>query len=114
MEDISGNMITSGKRYEVRNKQPDEWRRQVLPVPATVVPANGVAQVQVQPQRLFKGKRLSLTQTDGAGAFVTGCRIADLKIGQNSQFVAAGNQPVECYKPEAVSSYVDLDDADIG
>ena len=107
-------MITSRRTVGVQEQAYTKWRRQILPIPATVVPAGGTATIQVQPQRLFKGKKLSLVATDGAGVTAIGAQVTDVKIGQNSQFVSSGNVAVEVFAPDSVSSYVDLDDADIG
>lgn len=98
----------------VEDRDPNTVRRQVCPVPATVVAAGGVATVTVQPQRLFATKRVSLSQNDGAGAAVVGALVTDIRVGQSSQFVAAGNIPVDSFRPDAVNAFVDLDDADIG
>ena len=104
-----------GRRSVIVQDQPQNGsRRQVCPVPSVTVPAGDTAQVQVAPQRLFKTERISLSQTDAAGAAVTGCIVTDVKVGQNSQFAASGNIPVDSFRPDAVSAFVDLDTADIG
>lgn len=106
--------IRARRSVMVQDQPQTGSRRQVCPVPSVSVPAGGTAQVQVAPQRLFKTERISLSQTDAAGAAVTGCLVTDVRVGQNSQFAAAGNIPAESFRPDAVSAFVDLDTADIG
>ena len=100
----------------VEDQPYSKWRRQMLPVPSVnLTAAGGVGSVQVQPQRLFKGKKITIQTLDTAtGAAATGVVITSVKIGQNEQFVADGDIPSVVFAADAVSSFVDLDDANIG
>lgn len=80
-------------------------RLDYLPLPivtngaATSIGAGLTVQIRLQPQVPFKPKRLS---TPGAA----GLFIADILVGNASQFVASGEIPVECFSPTA--TYVNL------
>jgi hypothetical protein len=64
-------------------------RRQVLPLPSSgSIAAGGTATVNAQPQRPFRVERLVVP------AGLAGLLITDIKVGQESQFVAPGE--IDC------------------
>jgi len=74
----------------------------------TPIPPGGTAQIISLPQVPFKGTRL-VVPSDIAGLFL----ILDLRVGKNSQFVAAGAVPARVYAENGVSVTMSLDTAQV-
>ncbi len=70
------------------------------------VPANTVAEIEVKPQVLFKGKRLAVANSI-AKAFV----IIDIKVGTAAQLAATGDMSAEAFTALAVDTKMEFDTA---
>lgn len=75
---------------------------------ATTIAPGATAQIIQSPQVPFKGSRL-VVPSDIAGLFL----ILDLRVGKNSQFVAAGAVPARVYAENGVSVTLSLDTAQV-
>jgi hypothetical protein len=93
----------------VRRATRGKRRRLLVPIPTTVIAAATTTEISILPQRLFKTKRVSIP-SNVSDDF----RLGDIKIGQSSQYGAAGAVPATCMSEVAVDSDVDFDSADIG
>lgn len=71
---------------------------QPLPIPETAIVASGTVDVPTFPQRGFKPHRLVVPSTLGP-LF----KINDIKVGQETQYVASGTIYAECFSEVAVS-----------
>lgn len=89
---------------------PTVIRRQVLPIPATSVPASGTVTVTLQPQRSFRVERLILGSTVSPSQIV----VSDISVGAERQFVAAGDVPISAFSPDAVGTQLRGDTAQPG
>lgn len=85
-------------------------RRQILPIPATDVPANGSVVITLQPQRAFRVERLVLASTVSP----TQCVVSDISVGASRQFVSAGDVPLAAFSPDAVGTGLRGDTASPG
>lgn len=97
------------KAIMVRKQKRTRRRRLIVPIPVTNIAAGGTAEVTIQPQRLFKTRRMIFPS-----AVADNFRLTDIKVGQQSQFAAAGDVPAGCFSEVTVDGYVDFDTADIG
>ena len=77
--------------------------RKILPIPETVIAASAETTIQVEPQELFKAKRLVIQTANAADFLITG-----LEVATESQFAAAGVVPGEVFAPNAFDCYIDL------
>jgi hypothetical protein len=84
-------------------------RRLVSGVPSTVVTSGSVADITIQPQELFRIERI-IVPSDIAFSFI----FTDIKVGQASQLVAAGQLPCGAFTEVAVDSYVSFATANVG
>ncbi len=75
----------------------------------TAVGPGATVDIPARPQVKFRGTRLSVPSSI-AQAFL----IEELKVGRNSQFVAAGAQSAETFKDTATSDNVAMDTCDPG
>lgn len=82
---------------------PNRLGQQALGLGTTALTANGSATVTLTPQLPFKPYRLSTT--------ATGVRIDDIRVGNASQFVAAGSIPAEVFGPTAIGTRLKGDTA---
>jgi hypothetical protein len=80
----------------VAHEMPDVARRQISPIPATLVPPGGTASVSFRPQRPIRIERLVLDAATVQGVFLT-----DLLIGADPQFVNAGAVPISVFQAQA-------------
>lgn len=104
LRNIDPNAVALVKRRQQRR------RRQILGLSSTVaIPAGGSLIVQAQPQRDFRVERIIIPSSI-ASAF----QIDDAKVGQNSQFIAAGSLPGETFTEVAIDAYVHFDTANLG
>jgi hypothetical protein len=71
---------------------------QPLPIPETSFTASQTQDVQAFPQRGFKPHRLVIPSTLGPNF-----KVNDLKVGQETQYVASGTVYGECFSEVAVS-----------
>ena len=83
-------------RGVLRPIQPMRLHDLPLPILRTTIPAGETELVQLQPQLPFKPYRLSIPSVISGGL-----TIEDVKVGNASQFVAAGSIPVECFDTDA-------------
>lgn len=83
-------------RKVIRNVMPSRLHDLPLPVTPSLVPANGSMTIRLQPQLPFKPYRLSIPSSISAQLLIT-----DVLVGNASQFVAAGEIPVECFDTDA-------------
>ena len=85
-------------------------RRQMLGmVSAGAVAVGASALIQAQPQRDFRVERITIPSSI-ASSFL----LDDAKVGQNSQFIAAGSLPGETFTEVAIDNYVHFDTANLG
>jgi len=108
------NQIVSGEEisgYEIgaRRIPATRKRRLVSGVPSTSVNAASVADITTQPQELFMIERITVP-SDIAFFFI----FTDIKVGQRSQLVSAGQLPCGAFTEVAVDSYVHFDTASVG
>lgn len=89
---------TRPTRGVFRPVQPKRLSDLPLPINPEVVPAGGDRLFALQPQLPFKPYRLSIPSVISGGLF-----IEDVKVGNASQFVAAGAIPVECFDTDATN-----------
>jgi hypothetical protein len=75
----------------------------------TAVGPGATVDIPARPQVKFRGTRLSVPSS-----IATAFLIEDLKVGRNSQFVAAGAQSAETFKDTATSDNVAMDTCDPG
>lgn len=85
-------------------------RRQILPIPATAVPAGGQATVTLQPQRAFRVEKLVLSSTSVPSSVV----VSDISVGAERQFVSAGDVPLSAFTADAVGTGLRGDTAQPG
>lgn len=80
----------------VIDEVPQIGRRQIAPIPQTVVPANGSVTVEFRPQRPIRVERLVIDGTSLNGIFLD-----DFLIGAEPQFVNSGSVPASTFAPTA-------------
>jgi hypothetical protein len=93
----------------VIKKPPQKSRVQSIGFNAKGIAPGDTVDIPARPQVKFRGTRLSVP-TSIASSFL----IEDLKVGRNSQFVAAGAQSAETFKDTATSDNIATDTADPG
>lgn len=101
--------IADPKAVSVRTRKQSRRRRWLIPIPTTTLAASASAEVTIQPQRLVKPKRIIIPSSIADDFDFT-----DIKVGQQSQFVAGGEVPAACLVETSVDAYVDFDTANIG
>jgi hypothetical protein len=81
----------------LRRKKPTGQFEQPLPIPPTSFLVGQALDIELRPQRTFEAQRLVIDST-----IAPFFRILDLKIGQNTQFVASGALPASIFSEVAV------------
>jgi hypothetical protein len=94
---------------EIVRQSPTMRRRLVSGVPSTLVTSGSVADITIQPQEMFRIERI-IVPSDIAFSFI----FTDIKVGQASQLVAAGQLPCGAFTEVAVDSYVSFATANVG
>jgi len=86
------------------------WRESVVGIDsgATTIAAGASRTIIVQPQVPFRAERFMVSSAI-AGSFV----IDDIKVGKNSQFLAAGSVPGTAFSELAVGAGLHLDTAEV-
>ncbi len=77
--------------------------------PTAAIASLATLAVQIQPQRTFKPKLLSVPSS--IALFFA---LDDVKVGQDSQFATSNQVPCECFSEVAVNAEIDWDTANIG
>jgi hypothetical protein len=95
---------------EVRTVAENKQRLFPIGFQALAVAASANTAPQAQPQAIFRGERLMLEPTATAPNF----DLTDVKVGTDSQFVAAGNLFGAGFSPTAIGSRMMLDTAQPG
>ena len=90
---------TAGTR--VARDEGDVMRRQIAPLPDTVIPAGATVQISFRPQRPIRIERLVIDGTVAAGGSVGGVFLTDILIGAEPQLVNSGAIPVSVFAPTA-------------
>lgn len=85
----------------VARDEGDVMRRQIAPLPVTVIPAGTTIQVNFRPQRPIRIERLVLDGTVAAGGSIAGVFLTDILIGAEPQLVNSGGIPVTVFQPTA-------------
>jgi hypothetical protein len=98
----------AGGSAMVRSESPTESRQLVIGLQSLAVPAGATVTVVTRPQILFRPTRL-VVPSAVAPAFT----IDDIKVGNKSQFVAAGPVPAEAFSQTAFSTPLKIDTAQI-
>jgi hypothetical protein len=73
------------------------------------VPPGGSQDIEVKPQVIFRGERLAIP-----ASIVANFRVADIKVGKDSQLAAVGEMPAECFSNLSVGVRMQLDTAEPG
>lgn len=92
-----------------RPKQRNNVFEQPLPIPRTSVGAGLSADIELRPQRLFRSERLVVPSTIAPFFDIT-----DVKIGQQTQFVASGALPATIFSEVGVGVRLKGDTANLG
>jgi len=92
-----------------RPKERNNVFEQPLPIPRTSVGAGLSADIELRPQRLFRSERLVVPSTIAAFFDIT-----DVKIGQQTQFVASGALPATIFSEVGVGVRLKGDTANLG
>lgn len=92
----------------VREERPSEARNLVIGFQFLAVPAGATVTVTTRPQVLFRPTRLVVPS-----AVAPSFTIDDIKVGNRSQFVAAGPVPAESFSQTAFSTPLKIDTAQI-
>lgn len=100
--------IQSGGASALVTRQPSKSRRYTQGFGPVSIPGGQTVLVTVQPQTIFKGKRLVIP-SDFAGVIL----INDLKIGNVSQFTSSNPVPGRGFTEFAVGTEQDFDTAQI-
>ena len=95
----------AGTRKKVRRNAFE----QPLPIPPTVFAANQQQDIELRPQRLFRTERLVISSL--IAPFFS---VLDVKIGQETQFVASGALPATIFSEVAVGVRLKGDTANLG
>lgn len=82
---------------------------QPLPIPPTSFTTGQALDIELRPQRLFRVERLVVDSV-----IAPFFRILDLKVGQNTQFVASGALPSTIFSEVAVGMRLKGDTANLG
>lgn len=111
LENILGasHPLLRAVRKSVVSNTPDKARRLILGVPPTVVAFGAEATITSAPQQLFRTERV-IIPSNIAFSF----SILDVKVGNRSQFVAAGEVPAAAFTEVAIDAYVHWDTANVG
>jgi hypothetical protein len=101
MDGYVGDMVFSGHRHARRPPPPAQHLQQMLqplPIPETALLAAATVDIAAYPQRGFRPHRLVVPSTLGV-LF----KINDIKVGQETQYVASGTVYGECFSEVAVA-----------
>jgi len=98
-----------GQRVVKQSKSRNDVYEQPLPIPPTEFTAGQALDIELRPQRLFRSERLVVDST-----IAPYFRILDLKIGQQTQFVASGALPATIFTEVAVGVRLKGDTANLG
>lgn len=98
----AGGAATREKKLTGSYEQP-------LPIPPTSFLTGQALDIELRPQRLFRTERLVVDST-----IAPFFRILDLKVGQNTQFVASGALPATIFTEVAVGMRLKGDTANLG
>lgn len=99
----------AGARVVKQSKNRNDIYEQPLPIPPTEFTAGQALDIELRPQRLFRSERLVVDST-----IAPFFRILDLKIGQQTQFVASGALPATIFTEVAVGVRLKGDTANLG
>lgn len=92
-----------------KRKSRDTVYEQPLPIPPTSFTTGQALDIELRPQRLFRTERLVVDSV-----IAPFFRILDLKIGQQTQFVASGALPASIFSEVAVGVRLKGDTANLG
>lgn len=98
----AGGAVTKSKRRV-------DVREQPLPIPPTSFTAGQQQDIELRPQRLFRSERLVVSSV-----IAPYFRVLDVKIGQETQFVASGALPATIFSEVAVGVRLKGDTANLG
>ena len=101
---------TAGTRVDIVPIQNRRHRLLIAGVgPTAAIASLATLAVQIQPQRTFKPKLLSVPSS-----IALYFALDDVKVGQDSQFATSNQVPCECFSEVAVNAEIDWDTANIG
>lgn len=101
--------MTKGAAKVSKQQGRDDVYEQPLPIPPTEFQPGQALDIELRPQRLFRSERLVVDST-----IAPFFRILDLKIGQQTQFVASGALPATIFSEVAVGVRLKGDTANLG
>lgn len=92
-----------------KNRKRVDVREQPLPIPPTSFTTGQQQDIELRPQRLFRTERLVVSSV-----IAPYFRVLDVKIGQETQFVASGALPATIFSEVAVGVRLKGDTANLG
>ena len=101
--------VTDVQSGTVADRGEEDLTRKILPIPVTSVPANSTVRLTIQPQELFKAKRL-VVDPAVAGDF----RISNAKVATRDQFSGPGAVPAAVFGPNAFDVNIDWTTCEVG
>lgn len=93
----------------VMSQSPNRRRYWHAPFPATAFATTVTAQLQMQPQELFRPERMFISS-----AIANDYNITQLFVGQKNQLLVAGEINGSVFSEVAVRSFLNLDTANVG
>jgi hypothetical protein len=100
---------TAVQSGEVVEREPEDLKRKILPIPLTTIDTDETVRIILRPQELFKAKRLVVDPT-----IAEDFRLQNAMVATRQQFSGPGAVPCAVFSPNAFDVNIDWDSCDVG